>query len=713
MQADSAGPGADSAVDSAVDTATGNQDENPATRNAALTLAALLLLAGVAAAVAPLAGVAGTADGSRLQIATAAAWVAVLPGLLAVLLALRGPALGLAATAGGGVMAAVRLLADLSLLAEPDGLTRPELFYETTDTARPFAVGAGGWVLIAADVLAVVVGLVAIGRLVGALGLSGRIGDELLPPPASAGAVTASGPDRALEAAGAPDGRIGGSGTGTAAGTDDGAGTVEALTNSAPPRTNLNLPMISVGFLGGIMLMLSALEIPYTGGYLGLRILPLGTSLTGVLAAAATPLIAGVTVVVAAALPRPTAIALLAGTAVAAAVPSLTAAVAVLSGVPASLSASVWWGLAGALVLGLSGLLARRPPEESSDADAPAVRSGAPLAVAAAVLALAAAALSFAASRLPLMLIDGVSPQGAVADGLEQGRWPFAPAALPLLAAGLLTLVPPVSRAGRAATAVVWAGPVYALVQAVAARSIIVSSEQYTLTVELPDDFPVHSWTAGSGLWLGGLAALLAVVAAVLAVVSSRRDAEASLQIAVDDSVAASRTPRLWIAGGLTAVTVVALSLPIAGAAGELATVSLWGGYGLETWGVWAVGVAVVGAVWAAAGTRHPMVAAALPVAAAAVAVQPLLLSDALTRRPGFERGAGTWAVWALVALLLLAAPAFAMLAARLRTVDAASWRSGWTSGTAPSGPAGRGPGSAAAATVRRPADRGRKAGRT
>ena len=140
MQADSAGLGA---VDSAVDTATGNQDENPATRNAALTLAALLLLAGVAAAVAPLAGVAGTADGSRLQIATAAAWVAVLPGLLAVLLALRGPALGLAATAGGGVMAAVRLLADLSLLAEPDGLTRPELFYETTDTARPFAVGAG------------------------------------------------------------------------------------------------------------------------------------------------------------------------------------------------------------------------------------------------------------------------------------------------------------------------------------------------------------------------------------------------------------------------------------------------------------------------------------------------------------------------------------------------------------------------------------------
>ena len=518
MQADSADLGAvenanDTTIGASTDGATGTQDaathgtqdDGTATRTAALTLAALLLLAGVAAAVAPLLGVAGTADGSPLEIAAVAAWVAALPGLLAVGLALGRPSWGLAATAGGGVMGAVRLLADLSVLASLDGLTRPELFYETTGTARPFGLGSGAWVLLVADLLAVVVGLVAITRLVGALGVTGRIGDELLPPPAPTPAAGRTGDSEAAPATdGAGPPSIGPDGAGSARGE---TATAEALTNAAPARTNLNIPMLSVGFLGGVLLMLSALEIPYTGGYLSLRILPLGTSLAGVLAAAATPLIVGVIVVVAAALPRRTAIALLAGTAVAGAVPSLTALVAVLTGAPASLSGSVWWGLVGALVLGLSGLLARRGYDEQSDesagSEAPAVRSSTALSVAAGVLALAAGALSFGASRLPLLLIDGVAPDGAAAESLEPARWPFAPATVPLLVAGLLVLVPPVSRAGRAAAAVVWAGPVYALVLALTARSLVVNSAQNPLNVELPEEFR-HVWTAGPGLWLGG-----------------------------------------------------------------------------------------------------------------------------------------------------------------------------------------------------------------
>ena len=237
--------------------------------------------------------------------------------------------------------------------------------------------------LIAADALMVVAGLIAAGRLVGVLGLPSRIGDDLVlgpsPTPSSGGRAAAEG--------------------GTSA-------RAEALTNAAPRRTNLNVPMISVGFAGGVLLMLSSLEIPYTGGYLDLRILPLGTSLFGVLAAAAAPLVAGIAVVVAAALPRAAAIALMVGTAVAAAVPSLTAAVAVLAGAPTALSAGAWWGLLGAVVLALSGLLARRSPRRVQDDDRPVVRSTGLPSVAVGILALAGAGLALAAARMPLLLMD-------------------------------------------------------------------------------------------------------------------------------------------------------------------------------------------------------------------------------------------------------------------------------------------------------------------
>ena len=224
----------------------------------------------------------------------------------------------------------------------------------------------------------------------------------------------------------------------------------------------------------------------------------------------------------------------------------------------------------------------------------------------------------------------------------------------------------------------------------------------------------MHSWTAGSGLWLGGLAALLAVVA--------RRSSPSSAAGEMPKPRCRSPSTTNWLGvphaaavdrrradrgdgGGAVA--------PDRGGRRRAGDRQSLGRLRARDLGGWAVGVAVVGA----RGRR--------PVPATRWSPRPCrsprrrwpcsrsLLSDALTRRPGFERGAGTWAVWALVALLLLAAPAFAMLAARLRTVDAASWRSGWTSRTAPSGAAGRGPGSAAAATVRRPPiAAGRQAGR-
>ena len=89
----------------------------------------------------------------------------MLPGVLAVVLAFRRPSWALAATAGGGVVALARLLADVAVLTEIDRISRPELFAETTDRARPFGPGIGGWVLLLADVLMLVVGVLAATRL--------------------------------------------------------------------------------------------------------------------------------------------------------------------------------------------------------------------------------------------------------------------------------------------------------------------------------------------------------------------------------------------------------------------------------------------------------------------------------------------------------------------------------------------------------------------
>ena len=136
-----------------------------AERRPALVLSTLLLVAGVLAGLSPIVGIVRTADGSPMTASVIAAFVAVLPGVLAVVLALRRPSWGLAATAGGGIVGLARLLADLAVLTEIDRISRPELFAETTDRARPFGPGVGGWVLLLADLLMLVVGVLAATRL--------------------------------------------------------------------------------------------------------------------------------------------------------------------------------------------------------------------------------------------------------------------------------------------------------------------------------------------------------------------------------------------------------------------------------------------------------------------------------------------------------------------------------------------------------------------
>jgi hypothetical protein len=614
-----------------------------AERRPALVLSSLLLVAGVLAGLSPIVGIVRTDDGSPTSSAVLAAFVVALPGLLAVLLALRRPAWGLAATAGGGIVGLARLLADLAVLTEIDRISRPELFAETTDRARPFGPAAGGWVLLLADLLMLVVGVLAATRLA-----------PLVSSPSD------PRPDDLFGAPGQnrddPDGPDAVDGPGDQA--------VAALSRPHSGRRLMNMPMVLVGFAGAVLLLVGNLGTPYSGGYLALRILPFGSSLTGLLAAALLAFVAAIAVVVAAALPRSIGQALLTGTALAAAVPSLTAVVAVLTGAPTSLSPVVWWGLAGSLLLAGSALLARRGPskEPSSETDGEPPRGW--LTIGTGALALIAAGCLAAASQLPLLYLDGAAPGDVAGTALAPAGPPLLIAAIPLGVAGVLALIRATAGAGRAAVAVVWAGACYAFGQAIWARSLVLATSGGS------DSTFQHSWTTGPGEWLTWLGTMLALFAATLAVVTSWRDAQSSPDIADERSLADSRATRRWPAVVATGLISVALALPVRGDLGTGSAPSLLHGYDLDTWGFWALAVGAVGAVWAGALTRRAGVDAATLVSAASLVAQPLFVPAAIRAVPGFTVAPGFWVGLCVVAVLIAAAPLFAVIAGRVRMLD-------------------------------------------
>jgi hypothetical protein len=617
-------------------------------RRGALLLSALLTLAGVLAGISPLPGVIGTADGSPTTSTVLAALVAVLPGLLAVGLTLRGPILGLAATAGAGLIGLVRLLTDLAVLTEPDRITRPELFAETTERARPFTAGTGGWVLLAADVLWLAVGVIA------AIRLAPSVAETLAPP-----ADGFFGPPAEM---GEPERDI----------TEDEpveATTVGvALSRSPPGRRPLNLPMIAVGFLGSVLLMIGALGTPYQGGYLALRVLPFGSSLTGLVAAVLLGFLTAVLVVVAAALPRPVAAALLGGTALAAAVPSLTAIVAVAADAPTGLSPIVWCGAFGALILAAAALLARRVGPRA----APDSSDGAPprpwMTVGTGVLAVLGAAALLLAWRSPLLYLDGAAPDQITGGALLPAALPHLVAAVPLAAAGALALVPRLAPAGRAALTVVWAAAVYAFGQALWVRSRVLSTAGDTTAGETSGGATgtQHVWATAPGQWSSLMGALLAVAAAVAAAVTNRRAAQASLQVYDDDSVSDARATRRLPAVALTVLVLVALAVP---AYGDLtgAGPSLVHGYDLDTWGLWLLATGAVIGIWAGALTSRAQPAVAWSLAAAAVVAQPLFVPESVRAVPGFGLGAGWWLQMAAVVALVAAAVWFGVIVRQVR----------------------------------------------
>ncbi len=611
-------------------------------------LAAALVVAGVIAAVGPWFGVVHAADGASVSAFSVARWVAVAPGVLALILAGVRAELGLAATAGAGLVGAAHLLADVAVVTETDRVSRPELFVETTEQARPFGVAAGGWVLLAADAAMVVVGVLA-ARL-----LATRV------------SIGNGPPDDVLFGSTPPENRE----------PTDGGGDAAAVVAMTPPtgRRRLDLPMVGTGLAGAVLLLVGSLDIPYTGGYLDLRLLPFGTSLSGLAAAVLLASIVSGIVLVAAGLPRDVAQAMLGGTGMAAAVPSLTAVVAVAAGAPTGLSGVVWWSLAGSAILAASGLLARRGPTHvraSIDAPSPRVPT-----LVASICALAAAASLAGASSTSLLYLDGAPPDEVAGGLLVPAALPLLVSAVPLALAGALTLLPATALAGRAALWVVWAGAGYALGRAFWATSLV------TATSTGSTSGITHAWTIGPGGWLMGLGALLAIVAAVLAVVGHRRAAEASPEIVDDESLALSRGRRRWIALALSAAIPVVLALPVYGGLGVSSAPGLIHGVDLDTWAFWALAVGGWTGLWLGASTRYPQVAAAGPVAAAAVLVQPVMVPGAVRALPGFTLSAGFWAILVLSGVLVVVAVPFVRSSSGILT------RPPWSGGGAPAGPA-------------------------
>ena len=121
-----------------------------------LPAVALLAVAGVLSAIAPLFTLVTAADGSSTAPPVHSAWVAVLPALVALALVATGGTRALGAVFGAGAVAIGQALADLGLLVDPDSMLRPELFGVATIDAFPLTRTGWAGLPVIAELLAVV-----------------------------------------------------------------------------------------------------------------------------------------------------------------------------------------------------------------------------------------------------------------------------------------------------------------------------------------------------------------------------------------------------------------------------------------------------------------------------------------------------------------------------------------------------------------------------
>ncbi len=488
----------------------------------ALGSAITLLLGAVLAGIAALVGVAHTYDGSALGVATGAVWVASLPAVVAVLLAAWKPGLGLAFTAGAGVVAVARFIADLPALTAPNTVIRPELFYEISTRAQPFTRAPGGILLLVGDLVMVIAGIWAARKL--AASLSFAVDRALDAEPVRAGRARRSGLDAAgRRRPGLPP-------------TQSRASAVSAVpTDDSLDRPTRNNLVVFVGFVGVLALLTASLGLPYSGGYLADRYIPPELGLWGIGAALAVAVVGTIAVLAAAVLPRQLAFCLLSGVGLGAAVPFLTAVAVRAVGTPVQLNPVVALGLAGAVLVAGSGLLARgrlvsEGPDDSVESSVPVLW----LNLGGAALSLLVAAAAAAAWRLPQLRYNGgadpkLSNGFAISSPLSS---PFVVAMIVPLVGGVLWLVPALAKAGRAVAVIGWIALVYAVTQSLYVLGNVVAS------AGVPNaGFAAPNWTAGTGLWSGIVGVAIGLATFVVAVAAARGAADESVSVPDDDSL--------------------------------------------------------------------------------------------------------------------------------------------------------------------------------
>jgi hypothetical protein len=608
----------------------------------ALASAGALLLGAVLIGLAASIGIAHTYDGSVTGVASGSVWVILLPAILAVVLSVWKPGLGLAFTAGAGVVMIARLVDDLPVLTAPNTVIRPELFYELSARSQPFTRAPGSILLLVGDLMMVAAGVWAARRLAGGLSFTAeRIFDaEPVRPAASS-----VGPTLLAEALDSAD--------------QSPADAVRAVRpdtpQTGPARNNL---LIFVGFVGVLALLTASLGLPYSGGYLSDRYLPPELGLWGIGAALALAVVGIIAVLAAAVLPRPLAFALLSGVALGAAVPFLTAVAVRTAGAPVQLNPVVGLGLAGAVLISASGLLARARLVQDGPAGAEesvpvSVRR---LNVIGAVLSLLVAASAAAAWRLPQLRYNG-GADPKLADGYSISSplsLPFVVAMIVPLVGGVLWLVPALTKAGRAVAVIGWVALVYAVAQSLYVLGAVVAS------AAVPNaGFAPPVWSAGAGLWCGVAGMGLGIATLAVGVAASRGAADEALSVPDDDSLARSRAFGTVVAVVLTVLTVVVLALPVyRTSAGSAATLVV--GFQVNSWGVLALAAGMIAAAWAGGRATTVSQAVAYPLAGAAILVVRLVVPAAVSAQDGFEKAVGLYAGYATLVAFVAGALALA-----------------------------------------------------
>jgi hypothetical protein len=569
-----------------------------------LPAVALLAVAGVLSAVAPLFTLVTAADGSSTAPPVHSAWVAVLPALIALALVATGGTRALGAVFGAGAVAIGQALADLGLLVDPDSMLRPELFGVATIDAFPLTPTGWAGLPVIAELLAVV-----------ALAIAAR---DVLEPL-----------DR------------------------------DPVADDERPRVLRFTPGTLLGLACAVGVAVSMLGVLYASPLPVVR--PLGLAdigLSGTAGAAVGAVVLAVLIVLAYAVDTAAGQGILIGAGAAAAVPPL---VVLLGGSAAHPSALAWVGGVAAIALALTALLRRDPVVRAGNGTDPQVPDVAVASVTETLdevrptvpalgwrllpglLALAAAVCAALAYLRPV----ASSVLSSETTSFDAAGSAFLPAAVLLAVGGLLALLPPTARIGRLAVAVVWAASFSALL---AAAEFVSSTIWVSSAVIVAGGVELDT-----GWWWGLAGTALAVVAAVVAPIVSARIRQASVDVDAfsDEPLDALR----WTIGAvLSLLAVVALAQPVFRANGRPSATLFDLGSRIDGYGTWAVLIAVLGAVWIGCRPTDRVRSATLLVSAAMLAAARLVVTPAVRHQVGFEFAGGFALTLALVVALLLAA---------------------------------------------------------